>query len=130
MRSIRVLFFACLLAVPLLISCSSSDDEKTYVVSAEDNGQAVNLKIGDKLEVVLQGNPTTGYEWVTTSVDSSVLIPGDSSFTPESDATGAGGEYVFKYTGAALGTTVLRLAYQRSWEGRPTQTFYVTVNVK
>ncbi len=130
MRSVKVFLLACLLTVPFLVSCSSSDDDKTYVVSGENNGEAVAIKIGDTLEVVLQGNPTTGYEWTTASVDSSILAPTDSKFTPESDATGAGGEYVFKYVGNSVGTTPLRLVYQRSWEGRPAQTFTVTVTVK
>ena len=124
------LVVAACCSVPFLTACDSSDDDDSLVVTERDNGSTVEMSVGERLEVVLQGNATTGYEWQPTHVDSSILALRDSMYEPDSDAIGAGGEYTFVYEAVGMGSTSLKLSYHRIWEGGSAQTFSVTVVVR
>ena len=53
------LFF--LLAVLLFSGCAGA--KNLVQLSEEDKDRDVFLQVGDSLEIVLKGNPTTGYMW-------------------------------------------------------------------
>ena len=81
------------------------------------------------LELQLEANPTTGYQWV-------VLEPGlveltTESYEPESDRGGAGGVTTFCFTPTGVGTAPLRLGYLRPWEDgvAPIDEYVITVEV-
>jgi inhibitor of cysteine peptidase len=102
-----------------------------------DNGKAVTVKAGDLVQVILAGNPTTGYSWTTSlsAKDAAVLQQqGDAVYaqqSPDSTIVGAGGTFTFTFKAAASGQVVLKFNYSRSWESvPPLQTYSVTVNVK
>ncbi len=103
-----------------------------------DNGKAVTVKTGDLVQVVLAGNPTTGYSWSTslTDADKAVLQQqGDAAYAQEStdpSLVGGGGTFTFTYKAAAPGQVVLKFDYARPWETgvAPIQTYSVTITVK
>jgi inhibitor of cysteine peptidase len=104
----------------------------SLTLSEADAGSAVTLAVGDTIEVVLDGNPTTGFTWETAAVDASVLRQlGEPEFEPESALIGAGGTFTFRFEAVAPGQTTLRLVYHRPWETGipPERTFEVTVDV-
>ena len=99
----------------------------------QDRGKTVELHTGDKLEVLLKGNPTTGYRWEVATVDAAILkLVGEPEFNPYSGALGAGGKVTVRLEAVATGQTALRLIYHRSFEKNtpPTRTFKATVVVK
>ena len=89
----------------------------------------MQVTAGGTVVVELPGNPTTGYIWQVTANDESILLPTGYEFTPDSDATGAGGVEKFTFHAMAPGTVDLALAYSRPWETDtpPDETFAVTV---
>ena len=102
-------------------------------LSEGDSGSTVELRAGDTMEVVLDGNPTTGFEWETTDVDASVLNQlGDPGFEPDTNLMGSGGKFTFRFEAVASGQTLLKLVYHRPWETDvpPEKTFEVTVTVQ
>jgi inhibitor of cysteine peptidase len=102
-------------------------------LSEEDSGSTVELRAGDTMEVVLDGNPTTGFEWETADVDASVLNQlGDPGFEPYTNLMGSGGKFTFRFEAVASGQTLLKLVYHRPWETDvpPEKTFEVTVTVQ
>ena len=102
-------------------------------LSEEDAGSTVELRVGDTMEVVLDGNPTTGFQWETAAVDASVLNQlGEPGFEPYSNLIGSGGKFTFRFEAVASGQTLLKLVYHRSWETDvpPEKTFEVTVTVQ
>ena len=129
MRTMLLPAVTCLALLGLVNACDSSDDN-SVTLNETNNGQTVAMAVGGQLEVVLKGNPTTGYEWTTASVNAAVLQPQGSEYSPDSSAVGAGGTYVFRYNALTIGQTVLKLVYRRSWEPAPIQTFQVTVQVR
>ena len=98
-----------------------------------DSGETIDMKIGGCLNIVLVGNPTTGYIWEESSRMSLVLKQYKRmEFVPQSKLIGAGGKCTFYYKAAARGGTELKLVYHRPWEKsvKPLRVFNVKVTVK
>lgn len=122
---------------------SSSDDSttttaaKTTTTAAEgtviDQPGPVSLKVGETATIVLEANPTTGYQWEpAVEPDAAVVrIVSDNYEAPDSDAMGAAGSQRIVIEGVAAGTTELELKYIRPWEPdatpAETATYQVTV---
>ena len=102
-----------------------------------DNGKAVTVKVGDTVQVILAGNPTTGYSWLTSLGDKDAVVlqqQGEAAYAQEStdqSLVGGGGTFTFTFKAAAPGQVVLKFDYARPWESvQPLQTYSVTVTVK
>lgn len=99
----------------------------------KDAGSRVELNIGDTLEVVLDGNPTTGYLWGIASGDTSIIKQiGKPVFKPYTNALGSGGKVTLRFESIGSGQALLRLIYHRPFEKDipPVKSFEVTVIVK
>jgi inhibitor of cysteine peptidase len=110
-----------------------STPEATLRLGEEDAGSTVELRVGDTMEVVLDGNPTTGFQWETAAMDASVLKQlGEPGFEPYTNLMGSGGTFTFRFGAVASGQTLLKLVYHRPWEKDvPSEkTFEVTVTVQ
>ena len=103
-----------------------------------DNRKAVTVKVGDNIQVVLSGNPTTGYTWSASLSDKDTAVlqqQGDQVYVQQNTApsvVGAGGTFTFTFKAAAAGKVTLALGYARPFEAgvAPIQTYTVTVTVK
>lgn len=98
-----------------------------------DAGRAVDLAVGDRLEIALPGNPTTGFQWEIGALDHAVVRPlGQPHFAPSSTAIGAGGVVTLRFEAVAPGTATVRLDYRRPFEKDvpPARTFSATATVK
>ena len=116
--------------IALAVTACGGDGTKRLTI--DDNESGIEISTGDTFEVILQGNPTTGFSWIVESGDASIVeVTGEPAYEPESDLVGAGGEFTFVFEGKSPGTTTLELAYRRSFEtAPPEQTFTVTVTVE
>ncbi len=117
----------------LAVSGAGSTAASNLVVTEKDAGSTVKLSPGDRLEVVLAGNPTTGYNWRTASVDAAVLREaGPPSFQRDSDLVGSGGAVTLSFTAEAPGRTILTIVYDRTFEKNipPLKTYELTVVVQ
>jgi predicted secreted protein len=90
------------------------------------------------LQVSLAENSTTGYEWETEAVDSSILLYVDEQFQLDpycGDRVGCGGTITLRFEAAGTGLTILRIVYRRTEEmgfvsdGPAVDTFEATVQV-
>jgi inhibitor of cysteine peptidase len=112
---------------------SPPTDGEPLTLSEEDSGSTVEMQVGDTMEVVLEGNPTTGFTWETEAVDAAILNQlGEPEFESDSELVGSGGTFTFRFEAVASGQTVLTLVYHRPWETAvpPASTFEVTVIVQ
>lgn len=101
-------------------------------ITGDMNGQTVTLHKDGVLELSIDGNPTTGYNWELSEVDQSILEPaGEPEYDSDSALIGSGGTYTFTFKAVAAGTTNLKLIYYRSFEKDvpPVETFEITVEV-
>jgi len=102
-------------------------------ITMADTGSQVALSMGEPCEVVLAGNPTTGYQWEVINLDTSVVKQiGTAKYEPSGTAMGSSGQFIFQFQAIALGQTPLQLAYHRSFEKAtpPVQAFEVTLIVR
>jgi inhibitor of cysteine peptidase len=130
------------LALPfaaLLFACPPASDPSTggppggATLSEANSGATVNARQGDPITVVLDENPTSGYQWnAGQPPDPAVLRLERNDFGPPQGGTpGQGGKRVVGYRAVGPGRTNVVLEYRRSWEqGRPpARTFWVTIQV-
>jgi predicted secreted protein len=101
------------------------------VVLESDNGGTATITTSDTLQVSLSGNPTTGYNWFTTDVDSAVLAQtGDPTFDPDSNLLGSPGVITLEFDPITAGTTQLTLEYRPVAGGAVGNTFTFAVIVE
>jgi inhibitor of cysteine peptidase len=115
------------------VGCSSDDSADTTTTAptttavttttaAEgtviDSPGPVQLGVGETATLVLEANPTTGYQWEPAAAPDSavVTIVSDTYVAPDSTAMGAAGSQRIVIKGVAAGTTTLELRYVRPWE--------------
>ena len=113
------------LMLVLLGACSTA-----RTLNLDDDGLRIDLETGDEVELVLPGNPTTGYAWVVTEAPSILEEVDEAQFVPESDLIGAGGEFHFRFRATEPGTAQLVLVYERPFEEvEPLDAFEIEVTV-
>ncbi len=97
-----------------------------------DSGKTVEINVGDDLEIVLPGNPTTGYVWEVSSLDSDLLKLNKSDFLANDKAIGSGGKEIIKLHAISQGTSEVRLIFHRPFERNvpPVTIFSATVVIK
>ncbi len=96
-----------------------------------DHETRITLRVGERLMVALQGNPTTGYEWEIDHEPAIVKrLPGLEYLSP-SGPIGAGGVFYFRYQAMAVGEDRFTFVYRRPWEaGPPEKKFVVYITVQ
>lgn len=112
-----------------LAACGSAPIE----LGDTDDDSAVDLTVGQSVEITLETNPTTGYEWaVDGDVPTTLVQDGPPAYVSETSALGAGGTEKWVFSGRAPGTETLRLKYWRSFEPTvtPIRTFEIDVTVR
>ncbi len=76
-------------------------------------------KLANTMTVILEGNPTTGYEWTAIVKDKDIVKITKSEYTPDENAenlVGVGGKYTFEFEALKEGKTTITFEYKRSWE--------------
>jgi len=102
-------------------------------VSEKDRSRTIEMRVGDVLEIVLRGNPATGYTWDVGSFDKDILKQvGKAEFVPDKMIRGSGGNVILRFEASKVGKVFLKLIYHRTFEKNkpPIKTFDVTVLVK
>jgi inhibitor of cysteine peptidase len=126
------------LAASAVTGCSSANASQGPVkLGQADSGKAYTVKVGDTIEVVLPGNPTTGFSWIAALADkdAAVLVQqGEPAYVQdakEGNVVGSGGTYTFTFKATTAGTATLKLVYERTFENvAPEQTFEVQITVE
>ncbi len=96
--------------------------------------QKIELTLGDELEVVLDGNPTTGYQWQVAMLDMEILDwRGGPIYTASTPGlVGSRGSFSFRFRALKRGRVALKLVYRRPGEEKahPIKTLLVKVTVR
>ena len=127
MHTLAVLFLMLILGNPDYLSA-----REIMKLTEKDSSKTIELHVGDELEIVLPANPTTGYMWEGSSLNSSVLKLDKSDFISGDKALGSGGMEVIKLHAISDGKTKLTFKYHRPFEKNkpPLNTFEVDVIIK
>jgi inhibitor of cysteine peptidase len=101
-------------------------------VSERENGNTVTLTVGDALEILLESNPSTGYQWVVDKLGSAVLKQGEPGVAGAGGAIGASSKEVLRFEAVASGQTVVNLNYRRPFgkAATPTKSYRLNIFVR
>ena len=123
MRSVRAvrrfdaLFFLFLLAVLAFAFHPQKSFAATKVVTDDDKGSDVQIKLGDTLEVRLASNPSAGYMWYVHPKSTALLkLTGQTQTDAAEPGVGRPIVQVFTFQPKRAGDGILLLRYVRSWE--------------
>lgn len=106
MNSLKLMMLAALAALPVLAA-----DAKPAA--------PLNLRVGQKLALVLDGNPTTGYIWQlkpALPAGSPVQVELSLVRNEEENCCGFPTPTTLTMTGVKPGTQLVRVVYARPWE--------------
>jgi len=100
-------------------------------VEEGDNGQTIEVAIGDTVEVRLPETASTGFRWhVVSSGDPVCAIAADTRVPPGSAKPGAPGVHQWRLEARKAGDGEFKLAYRRFWEsGDAGREFTIRVRV-
>ena len=107
-------------------------------LTRQHHGQTITAAIGDRIEVLLDETPTSGYTWANLSAGDSLTLEGSdfrSSGAP-GDAgavavAGRGGQRQFHFSARQAGISLLQLKLMQAWMGQASSVddFAVTVTI-
>ncbi len=106
--------------------------QKLLNLEKSNNGQEFEINTQTEIIVSLEANPTTGYTWSISNLDTSLIkLIKESTLEADSQKLGAPGKQVFHFLSISPGVTELNLIYHREWEKQiaPLDTFQVVVRI-
>ncbi len=124
-----------LLVLTLLLGFLTGCSSKGSTFTEANNGQPTTIQVGGKVVVELEANPSTGYTWEASNLDTTILKQsGETEYKPASSTPmpGQGGTQVLRFEAVGPGTTTLILIYHRPFETSvaPIKTFTIKVTVE
>lgn len=114
-------------------TATQAEQDKFVVFDETFNNSSVEINTGVRMELILSGNPTTGYTWNVESAGAPVLRQmGEPVYRADSDdpeIAGSGGTYIWKFEVVAAGAADLKLVYRQSWDlsSPPEETFDLSI---
>jgi len=123
---LSIILFGLIILLP---GCSAGNPIQLCQI---DSGRVIKMNPGDTLEIVLDANPTTGYQWKALPWNTKVIEQIDKPvYKSRSEAIGSGGELTFYFKALSTGQTPLEFIYFRDFEKNvpPIKSFKVTIVV-
>jgi inhibitor of cysteine peptidase len=113
----------------MLAACSAVHD-----VSASASAAATPVRVGDEVQITLDANPTTGYVWELTQLDTTRLEQlGMFDYKADTEQQGLYGAPVkmtARFKARAPGTATVTLVYRRPFEtNAPAQVVQRTIAI-
>jgi len=99
----------------------------------DDDGDLVELEVGETLSITLPSNASTGFAWEldTDLLDTDVIEKESSQlFSGYGGLVGRNSSEQWIFEAVDLGTTIIRLDYQRSWEDEAIDTIEFDISVE
>ncbi len=129
MNKLAALILPLLLIAGLLAGCASQPQQtKEYT----DPAQTIEVGVGSQFVIVLESNPTTGYQW-EANFDNSLLKLVKSDYKQaeaKPEMVGVGGKEHFTFQGLKQGNAKVTMVYKRSWEQESADQKVFNVSVK
>jgi len=134
---LRIILILAVLAISFsLLSCITSRYFNVEVSCDQFNTNShaksdFQVEIGDKINVKLCSNPTTGFQWTYHISGGNVIKEEDHDFEEPGGegVVGAAGKEVWTFEAVEKGTTEVRMAYSQPWQGGEKEEWTYTMSV-
>ena len=124
--------YVVLVSLVGVVSLAACGPAAAIRLGEQDSGRTIEIRRGDRLEVVLQGSPIMGYQWEwlqDRTDDPSLILAGEPSF--KLDWGGSGRTRFTFETQHAGRTTITLVGHRGDTPGSPPQqTFTVDIIVR
>jgi inhibitor of cysteine peptidase len=91
---------------------------REHLVTDQQNGATVPMRVGDSVLLSLAENPASGYRWSIEELDESLVASESTAYASEDQRPGSGGRASWTLRARAAGRTTVRLVHWRHWEGK------------
>lgn len=117
MRQSR-LFIVALTAVLAALILTVAGCTVGSATEYKDSSQPIKVEKGSSFTIVLDSNPTTGYQWqFTQAVDEKVITLTKTEYVKaDPSVIGSGGQEKWTFKAEEIGETTISLQYVRPWE--------------
>jgi len=131
----KTYFIGLLTAITLLLAVASYSQETIKMATNDNSIQAgatnisgetaeysnsdepIKVNAGQRFNIRMQSNPTTGYGWRCSKADEKVVqFVTNVYIPPDSKLVGAGGYEVWTFKAVGTGTANISMKYVRPWE--------------
>jgi inhibitor of cysteine peptidase len=135
MKSIAVFTGAIILLAVGPALCGGVKQPVNRIDTAYTNPQeTIQGNAGREFSIVLDANPTTGYQWrLTHPTDEKTLKLVDKKYkAPNTNLAGAGGHEIWSFKALSVGQEKLIFEYVRPWEKdkSPVKSISFTINIR
>lgn len=121
--------------IPLILTLAMAayGSDGCIRLTEADNGRTNSVSVGSEMEIVLKGNPTTGYSWDVISFNTNVLQQIGTVEYRQSEEfggkhrVGVGGKFMFRFKAVNFGQGQIKLIYRRPWETTASDKIYSVV---
>ncbi len=100
----------------MALTACGDDGGSTVVLDDGDSQTEVALDVGDRLDIELEANPTTGYSWELGPVPDGLRLVSSDFDEPGGSLVGAAGTQVFVFDVVGPGDGILRFEYVRVFD--------------
>ncbi|MCH2181063.1 MAG: protease inhibitor I42 family protein [Mariniblastus sp.] len=98
-------------------------------LSGADNGKTFQVTVGQKIQIRLDSNATTGFSWNNATRSKKLKLAGEISYQSEGTALGSGGVSTATFQATKVGKGKIILEYKRVFEEKPpAKTFSVKID--
>ncbi len=98
--------------------CTGDATKAVVIVTEADFGKIIRVNVGDEIGILLQENPSTGFQWRCRWAAREQLVLVSNTFVPGNpQRPGQGGVRCFLLRAKARGFTDVTLQYGRWWPG-------------
>jgi predicted secreted protein len=105
--------------------------ENLVILTKQDQGKEIEVKVGDVVQIELEAIGTAGYQWFVESLDQEVLkLVSEETQVPYPGRLGAPVLMVWKFEMTKEGSTEIRMNHYRSWEGKEHSTDHFEVRIR
>lgn len=131
-KKIIFTFILLLITTVILSGCMFSGKSLTE----SNNGQSLNLKVNEMIQIRLESNITTGFKWnLSNETDANIvtlIYSGYKQASTDKKLVGAGGYETFTFKAKSKGNTAIILTYKQPWEKvvAPLKTFKINIAVE
>jgi len=106
-------------------------DGNTVVLSQQDSGKQIDVKVGEVVQVELEAMGTAGYRWFVDPLNQSILrLVSEETKVLHPGRIGAPALTVWRFEVIREGVTDIRMDHYRSWEGKAHSTDHFEVKIK